>query len=151
MARKALSLTLMLAAVVAMAAFAGDEKSEGNQKLCPIMGNPINKEVYTDYMGYRVFFCCEGCIAEFEKDPAAHLEKMKSEGVEPMKLAAQTTCPVMGNPINKEVFTDYKGMRIYFCCAGCIEPFQAEPEKYLKVIADRGEIPEILKKDEGDS
>jgi YHS domain-containing protein len=44
----------------------------------------------------------------------------------------QTTCPVMGNPIDKQFFTYYKGRGIYFCCASCVEKFEAEPEKYMK-------------------
>ena len=43
---------------------------------------------------------------------------------------AQAACPIMGNPINKEVFTEHKGQKVYFCCPGCIDKFKAEPEKY---------------------
>ncbi|HBG26113.1 MAG TPA: hypothetical protein DDX75_03355 [Phycisphaerales bacterium] len=43
----------------------------------------------------------------------------------------QTTCPVMGGPINKDIFVEYQGKKVYFCCAGCIEQFNKEPEKYL--------------------
>jgi YHS domain-containing protein len=43
----------------------------------------------------------------------------------------QTTCPVMAGPINKNIFAEYKGKKVYFCCAGCKEAFEKEPEKYL--------------------
>ena len=43
----------------------------------------------------------------------------------------QTICPVMGGAINKKVFTEYEGKKVYFCCAGCIAKFKAEPEKYI--------------------
>ncbi|MCB9850638.1 MAG: efflux RND transporter periplasmic adaptor subunit [Phycisphaerales bacterium] len=43
----------------------------------------------------------------------------------------QTTCPVMGNEIDPEVYTDYHGERIYFCCPPCIEKFLADPRKYV--------------------
>jgi len=43
----------------------------------------------------------------------------------------QTICPVMAGPINKDIFTEYKGQKVYFCCAGCKEKFEKEPEKYL--------------------
>lgn len=43
----------------------------------------------------------------------------------------QTTCPVMGGPINKNLFTEYKGQKVYFCCAGCKEKFDEAPEQYL--------------------
>jgi len=57
------------------------------------------------------------------------------------KLVPQKTCPVMGGAIDKSVFVDYKGKRVYFCCSGCPATFQADPEKYLKILADRGEMP----------
>jgi Cu(I)/Ag(I) efflux system membrane fusion protein len=37
-----------------------------------------------------------------------------------------------GNPIDKNVFTEYKGKKVYFCCPACIDKFKAEPEKYVK-------------------
>ena len=43
----------------------------------------------------------------------------------------QTTCPIMGNPINKDIFIEHKGKKVYFCCAGCKEEFEKEPEKYI--------------------
>ena len=43
----------------------------------------------------------------------------------------QTTCPIMGGTINKNIFTEYKGKKVYFCCAGCKEKFEKEPEKYI--------------------
>jgi len=55
---------------------------------------------------------------------------------------AQTTCPVMGSAINKSVYTDHNGQRIYFCCPGCVETFKKDPEKYLKKMAEEGVTPE---------
>ena len=46
-------------------------------------------------------------------------------------VMAQKGCPVMGNPIDKTIFTEYKGQKVYFCCAACVETFKKEPEKYL--------------------
>lgn len=44
----------------------------------------------------------------------------------------QKTCPVMeGNPINKNIFVEYKGKKVYFCCKGCPEKFLADPNKYV--------------------
>ena len=44
----------------------------------------------------------------------------------------QTTCPVMdGNKIDKNVFVEYQGKKVYFCCPDCKAKFLAEPEKYL--------------------
>jgi YHS domain-containing protein len=58
------------------------------------------------------------------------------------KGQAQTVCPVLGNKIDKNVYTDYKGKRVYFCCAGCVEPFKKNPEQYLKKMKEQGVTPE---------
>jgi YHS domain-containing protein len=59
-----------------------------DQEVCPVMGGKINKDVYTDYQGMRVFFCCPACIDVFKKDPEGHLKKMKEAGVTPEKVPA---------------------------------------------------------------
>ena len=51
------------------------------QTMCPVKGMKINKQLYSDYMGERVYFCCEGCIEKFEKDPETYIRKMKEDGV----------------------------------------------------------------------
>jgi Cu(I)/Ag(I) efflux system membrane fusion protein len=40
----------------------------------------------------------------------------------------------MGRPINKEFYTEYKGKKVYFCCAECKEAFEKEPEKYISKL-----------------
>ncbi|MDR3568352.1 MAG: YHS domain-containing protein [Syntrophobacteraceae bacterium] len=55
------------------------------QTLCPVLGNKIDKNVFVDYHGERIYFCCSGCINEFKKNPAKYLKKMEAEGVTPAK------------------------------------------------------------------
>lgn len=50
----------------------------------------------------------------------------------------QTICPVMGGTINKAVYTDYEGKRVYFCWRSCINIFQKDPAKYVKNLEDEG-------------
>ena len=54
----------------------------------------------------------------------------------------QTQCPVMGGAIDKNVYVDYQGKRIYFCCPACVPQFNQDPEKYLKKMAEEGITPE---------
>jgi Cu(I)/Ag(I) efflux system membrane fusion protein len=56
------------------------------QTHCPIMGGEINREVFVDYKGQRIYFCCPGCEGTFLKEPEKYLEKMRSEGIEPEKI-----------------------------------------------------------------
>jgi YHS domain-containing protein len=60
----------------------------------------------------------------------------------PAQAAPQTTCPVLGGNIDKNVFVDYQGKRIYFCCKGCDTEFNKNPEKYLKKLEQEGVTPE---------
>jgi YHS domain-containing protein len=60
-------------------------------------------------------------------------EPSASSGSQEVVAAAveQTICPVMGNPINKQYFTEYRGKKVYFCCPACKPEFEKNPEKYL--------------------
>jgi YHS domain-containing protein len=50
------------------------------------------------------------------------------------EILEQKMCPVMNAPINKELYTEYKGKKVYFCCSGCKEIFEKDPEKYLSKL-----------------
>jgi len=45
-------------------------------------------------------------------------------------------CPVMGGEVNKDTpyKTEHNGKTIGFCCPGCIETFNSDPEKYMAKI-----------------
>ena len=67
-------------------AIAADTAGKGNpQTVCPVLGGKIDKNVYTDYQGKRIYFCCSGCIDDFKKDPEKYLKKMEEQGVTPEK------------------------------------------------------------------
>jgi YHS domain-containing protein len=63
-----------------------------------------------------------------EPEPAPPLESATQAVAAAIE---QTTCPIMGQAINKDVFVEYKGKKVYFCCAGCEQKFNADPEKYV--------------------
>ncbi|RKY28394.1 MAG: hypothetical protein DRP83_00810 [Planctomycetota bacterium] len=47
------------------------------QSLCPVMvGNKIDPDLYTVYRGEKVFFCCQFCKTEFEKNPEKYLHRL---------------------------------------------------------------------------
>jgi YHS domain-containing protein len=54
------------------------------------------------------------------------------------QATTQTKCPVLVGDIDKQVYADYKGKRIYFCCKGCDAEFKKEPEKYMKKLKEQG-------------
>jgi YHS domain-containing protein len=56
-----------------------------SQTKCPVMGGKIDEKIYADYQGKRIYFCCTGCLEEFNKDPEKYMKKMEAEGVTPEK------------------------------------------------------------------
>ncbi len=55
-----------------------------NQRLCPVMeGMPIDKNIYVDHDGKRVYFCCAGCVSAFEADPEKYMEKLTEIHADP--------------------------------------------------------------------
>jgi YHS domain-containing protein len=85
-------------------------------------------------VGMIFIYGCE----KSEPAPAETSAKTKMQGHEHAATveepAEQTTCPIMGGAINKAFFTEYKGKKVYFCCAGCKEQFEKEPEKYIALL-----------------
>jgi YHS domain-containing protein len=75
---QALILALALTAFVAGGLWAADPKP---QTTCPVLGGNVDKNVYADYQGKRIYFCCSGCDAEFKKNPEKYMKKLQEEGV----------------------------------------------------------------------
>ena len=75
-------VALMLAPTVAFAAGVP-------QATCPVMkGNPVNKSLFVDAEGYRIYVCCGGCVQAVQADPAKYIAQMQADGVELEKAPA---------------------------------------------------------------
>lgn len=132
-----IAVTALLGAV----AFA-DKETLQPQTRCPVMDGTINKSLFVEYEGKRIYVCCKECIEPVKKDPAKYIRELEADGVTLEK--AQTTCPAMGGKIDKKVYADSDGKRVYFCCAGCIPQFKQDPDKYLKKLEADGVVPEPI-------
>lgn len=88
---------LLVACVLAAAVSLGAEKKaeKGWKALCPVTGEPASKSVSTDYQGAKVYFCCPGCIAPFNKDTAKYAAKANLQLVVTGQ-AKQVACPLTG-------------------------------------------------------
>jgi YHS domain-containing protein len=107
--------------------------AELKQTTCRVSGKPIDKDVFIEYEGQKVYFCCKGCPPKFKATPNKYLPALYKQ-IYPQTV--QVKCPVMGEPIDPKVFTDYKGQRVYFCCKDCVPKFKANPQKYLKKLPE---------------
>lgn len=112
-----------------------EENKKKPQTTCPVMGGKINKDIYADYEGKRVYFCCKSCVAKFKEDPEKYIKKLEKENVKIKDISKpQEICPVMGGKIDKEIYSDYQGQRVYFCCPSCVDKFKENPEKYIEKL-----------------
>jgi YHS domain-containing protein len=95
------------------------------------------RTVFTVGVSLIFLLAIQGCK---KQEPTAQ-QPPKSTSMDKAAMAAndtaedaveQTTCPVMeGNPIDKTLFVEYKGKKVYFCCKECEGKFLADPEKYV--------------------
>jgi len=85
--------------------------------------------------------CCPGC---YVLDKAWKLVSGKPAPCHAPGTAeatkAQTTCPVMGGKINKSLYVDYQGKRIYVCCPDCLPKVRQDPAKYVEKLEDAGVV-----------
>lgn len=102
---------------------------------CPVTGETVNKNLKGEALGRTFYVCCEGCLETVKKNPAAYLKPAasaspataflgKGDGVE--------TCPVTGEPVNKNLKGEALGRTYYVCCEGCLETVKKNPAAYLK-------------------
>jgi YHS domain-containing protein len=52
------------------------------------------------------------------------------------KPVTNKMCPFMGEPTNPKFRTEYNGQYVYFCCAGCVDTFKANPEAAIAKLSD---------------
>ena len=72
-----------------------------------------------------------GCKKSEPAEAPASTPPPAEETVKAAAKVEQTICPVMAGPINKDIFVEYEGKKVYFCCPDCKEKFEAEPEKFI--------------------
>jgi len=71
-------LALILGILAAGPALAAEAKP---QTVCPVLGGNVDQKVFVDYQGKRIYFCCQGCDAEFKKDPEKYMKKIQEMGI----------------------------------------------------------------------
>jgi YHS domain-containing protein len=59
----------------------GHQVAGGPQRICPVMGSTIDKDLYVDYEGKRIYVCCSYCLKKVRKDPEKYMKQLEAEGV----------------------------------------------------------------------
>lgn len=83
-------LTMMMALAGSVASAAQDQAVQPptpasptadapQNALCPVLPDEaIDSDVFTEYDGRRVYFCCRKCLRKFERDPSSYLATLAS-------------------------------------------------------------------------
>lgn len=106
------------------------------QVACPFTGKEVNEKTLVSFNGAKVGFCCNNCKGKFAK--ASDSEKLAMAfGHDAFKkgFALQTRCPISGKAITASVSTERDGKQVYFCCEGCVKPFNSDPAKFTASLA----------------
>lgn len=76
------SACMLPTTTVATAGAAAAPAATKEQTTCPVMkGSAINKTLYVDYQGKRIYVCCKSCLAVVGKDPAKYVKQLEAAGV----------------------------------------------------------------------
>ncbi|MEX2016303.1 MAG: YHS domain-containing protein, partial [Candidatus Hydrogenedentales bacterium] len=100
----------------------------------PVCGMTVNPEKTPHravHARQTFYFCSAGCAQKFKADPIAALSKpAKVEAPE----QASVIDPVCGMTVDRKKtphHAEHNGQTYYFCSAGCLDKFQANPEPIL--------------------
>jgi Cu(I)/Ag(I) efflux system membrane fusion protein len=81
--------SLQILAKPSMMSLPSDGGAKRPQVHCPVEGGTVDREVFVDYDGKRIYFCCPGCDQEFLDNPNDFLIKMEAEGIEPETIPVE--------------------------------------------------------------
>ena len=86
--------------------------------------------------GYQVKLASMDEVAAFKKNPAVYLIKI-TDAYKNARPCPLTNCPVMGDPLDADSFAFvYEGRQFKFCCDACLEDFDQDPAKFVKMWDD---------------
>lgn len=129
-----LTLVGLTAAAVAQTADnpkAPEDSAASKLPACPVMGEPVDFNIFTMADDGPVYFCCKSCVKKYQNAPGEFADKVAEQRALLKKLPrVQVVCPISGKPIDKSVFTEQSGEKVYFCCADCKAKFADDPAAY---------------------
>src|SRR6266568_5423053 len=110
--------------------------------VCGMRVNPENAKHSLSHGGTTYYFCCPSCAEKFKARPEKYLNKtaLPAPGLvvlgapKPTPAGAKTRDPVCGmdvDPSTAKFQFEYQGTPYYFCSAGCLARFRANPNSYF--------------------
>ncbi len=109
--------------------------------LDPVCGMTVkdSSEHRHEHLGESYYFCCAGCMNKFAAAPEQFLQAKEN----PTADTDAHIDPVCGMTVKPDSTHrhSYQGKEFLFCCAGCMNKFAADAQKYLNPVAadDQGD------------
>ena len=112
-------------------------------QLLAIKNLPKSEEHHGDHHGQEAAKAEENHGDHQGQEGAKGEEKFlgKGDGIE--------TCPVTGEPVNKNLKGEVDGREFYVCCEGCIDTVKKSPNLYLKPVEGQKKEQAFLGKGDG--
>ncbi|BBK38129.1 copper-translocating P-type ATPase [Allostella sp. ATCC 35155] len=102
--------------------------AKAKDPVCGMTVDPATAKHRAEHDGRTWYFCCAGCRAKFEADPARHAEAADAAS----SKATDPVCGMTVDPATAKHRIEHDGRPYFFCSAGCRTKFEADPERYLK-------------------
>jgi YHS domain-containing protein len=112
-----LSLLVVTLAFALTSVYAADVKLDG-VKCIVATKNPAKADKTRDYKDGKVYFCCDNCPKEFDKDKAKYATKANAQLVA-TEQAKQGKCPLTGKDVDATKELTVGGAKVQFCCGMC--------------------------------
>jgi hypothetical protein len=135
---------LLAGALVANAADAKADTKPYPLLKCIVSGDKLDGDMGKPYVfAYKdreIKLCCKSCLDDFNKSPAAFLEKIDAAAKKAAKEHPYPlkTCLVSGDKFSateKPFSFVYEEREIKFCCQDCMKDFKKDTAKFMKVLA----------------
>jgi YHS domain-containing protein len=112
----------------------GNHDHHAHKAVCPVSGEELDADaVAVELDGKTYKFCCNKCAGKFKAHPGKYIKQEKTETY-PLK-----TCVVSGKDLGsmgEPYVHEHEGHTVQLCCKHCLKKFNADPEKYLKILSD---------------
>lgn len=106
---------------------------------CPLSGGDITEGAWAVKDNALVKFCCNNCVGAYKEDPAKVTAKLEEKKIAPTIITMeQNLCPISGHAASTASTVIYQGKQVNLCCDACKAGFEAEPAKYVQLLADMG-------------
>lgn len=123
-------------AAAATSAPAAGAPEAGALLLCPVTGQPIDRQVAAQFRGRWVYFADQAAQDEFARDPYHFADAVKAQWNADEPLRVQVQCPVTGTPPRADIFVGRGLDAVYFATEDAKAKYAADPAQYAAKLAD---------------